>query len=84
MKLGPVPKFDKRNKPQKNLTMTSCQKIVTSLSFFRFFANLEQFGGQIPDTESAKTMFLVMVTFCLIETENRTKKSLTQLSHCFE
>ena len=49
-----------------------------------FFANLEQFGGQIPDTESAKTMFLVMVTFCLIETENRTKKSLTQLSHCFE
>ena len=85
MKLGPVPKLDKRNKPQKNLTMTSCRKIVTSLSFFRFFANLEQFGGQIPDTESAKAMFLVMVTFCLTETENRTKKSLTQLSHyCFE
>ena len=49
MKLGPVPKLDKRNKPQKNLTMTSCRKIVTSLSFFRFSANLEQFGGQIPD-----------------------------------
>ena len=65
--------------------MTSYQKIVTSLPFFRFFANLEQSGGQIPDTESAKAMFLVMITFCLTETENRTKKSLTQLSHyCFE
>ena len=60
-------------------------KIVTSLSFFRFLVNLEQSGDWIPDTESAKVMFSVTVTFCLIKTENRTEKSLTQLSHyCFE
>ena len=86
MKLGSVTKIDTRNKiTSKKLTMTSCQKIVTSLSFFGFLANLEQSGGWIPDTESAKVMFSVIVTFCLTKTENRTKKSLTQLSHyCFE
>ena len=58
---------------------------MTSLSFFGFLANLEQSGGRIPDTESAKVMFSVIVTFCLTKTENRTKKSLTQLSYyCFE
>ena len=84
MKLGPLPKLGKRNKTtSKKLKMTSCPKIVTSLSFFRFFANLEQSGGRI--TEFAKAMFLVILTFCLRETENRTKKSLTQLSYyCFE
>ena len=82
MKLGPVPKLDKR---YKMTTMTPCQKIVTSLSFFGFFTNFEQSGGQIPDTESTKVMFSVMVTFCLTEAENRTQKSLTRLSHyCFE
>ena len=86
MKLGSVTKIDTRNKiTSKKLTMTSCQKIVTSLSFFGFLANLEQSGGRIPDTESAKVMFSVIATFCLTKTENRTKKSLTQLSHyCFE
>ena len=86
MKLGPVTKLDKRNKKtSKKLTLTSCWKIVTSLSFFGFLANLEKSGGRIPDTESAKVMFSVIVTFCLTKTENRTKKSLTQLSHyCFE
>ena len=65
--------------------MMSYQQIVTSLSFFGFLANLEQSGGRIPDTESAKVMFSVIVTFCLTKTENRTKKSQTQLSHyCFE
>ena len=55
----------------------SCRKIMTSLSFFGFLANLEQSGGRIPDTESAKVMFSVKVAFCLTKTENRTKKSLT-------
>ena len=58
----------------------SLQKIVTLLLFFGFLANLEQSGGRIPDTESAKVMFSVIVTFFLTKTENRTKKSLTQLS----
>ena len=48
MKLGPVTKLDKRNKTtSKKLTLTSCRKIVTSLSFFRFLANLEQSVGLI-------------------------------------
>ena len=65
---------------QKNFALTSCQKIKASLSFFGFLANLEQSGDRIPDTESAKLMFLVIATFCLTKTENRTKKSVTQLS----
>ena len=84
MKLGPITKLDKRNKTtSKNLTMTSCRKTVTSLSFFGFLAKLEQSGSQILDTESAEFMFSVTVTFCLTKTENITKKSLTQLSHYF-
>ena len=51
------------------------------MSFFGFLANLEQSGCRNPDTESAEVMFSVTVTFCLTKTENRTKKSLTQLSH---
>ena len=60
--------------------MTSCRKIVTSLSSFQFMANLEQSGGWIPDAESTKLIFSLIVTFYLTKTENRTKKSLTQLS----
>ena len=42
MKLGPVIKIDKRNRTtSKKLTMKSCQKIVMSLSFSGFLANLE-------------------------------------------
>ena len=78
MKLGPVTTLDKRNDDV-------CQEIVTSLSFFGFLANFEQSRGWIPDTESAKVMFSVIVTFCPTKSENRTKRSLTQLSHyCFE
>ena len=32
---------------QKNLMMTSCQQIVTSLQFFQFTDNLEQSGSRI-------------------------------------
>ena len=82
MKLGPVTKLDKRNKTtSKKLMMTSYRKIVTSLSFFGFLANLEQSGCGIPDTESEKVMFSVIVTFCFTKTENRTKIPLKQLSH---
>ena len=56
-----------------------CRKIVTSLSFSQFMANLEQSGSRIPDVESAKLMFLLIVTFYLTKTENRTKTSLTIL-----
>ena len=86
MKHGPVTKLDKRNKTtSKKMMVTSFQEHVTSLSFFGFLANLEQSRDRIPDTESAKVMFSVTVTFCRTKTENRTEKPLTQLSHyCFE
>ena len=58
MKLGPVTKPDKtRQKRQKHLKMTSCQKTVTSLSFFQFMANLEQSGSRILDAWSVKITF---------------------------
>ena len=84
MKLGPTTKIDKRNKK----TSKKCDVDVVSensdvIAIFRIFG---QFGtGRIPNTESAKVMFSVKVTFCLTKMENRTKISLTQLSHyCFE
>ena len=55
--------------------MTSCQKIVTLLSFLQFMANLEQSGSRIPDAESVKFIFSLIVTFYITKTENRTKKS---------
>ena len=44
--------------------------------------NLEQSGSRIPDLQSAKLIFSLMVNFCLTKTESRPKKSLKQLS-CF-
>ena len=74
MKLGAVINLTRATTArQKILTMTSCRKIVTSLSFFGFLANLEQSGGRIPGTESAKVMFSVKVTFFLTKTENKLK-----------
>ena len=63
----------------------SCQKIVTSLSFFQFMVNLEQSGNRIPHAQSVKLTFSLIVTFYLTKAENRTKKFLTQLlNDCFE
>ena len=59
----------------------NCNVIV----IFWILANLEQSRGRIPDKESAKVMFSIIVAFCLTKSENRAEKSLTQLSHyCFE
>ena len=81
MKPGPVTKLDKGNKTmsKKNLTMTSCWKIVTSFPISQFVANLKQFGSRIPDAYSVKLMFSLIVVFLSYKTEYRTKKSLTQL-----
>ena len=62
--------------------MTSCQQIFTSLSFFQLITNLEQSGSWILDAQYVKLTFSKIVTFYLAKTENRTKKSPTQLSHC--
>ena len=66
MKLGPVTKYDKRNTvTSKKVTMTSYRKIMTSLPFFPFMANLEHSGIWIPEAWSIN----------LTKTENRTKNS---------
>ena len=86
IKLGSVPKPDKRNKTKSkkfddDVISENCGVIV-------IFRILGQFGAAWRpdwDTESAEVMFSVIVTFCLTKAKNRTKKSLTQLSHyCFE
>ena len=61
--------------------MTPCQKIMTLFLFLPFMADFEQSGSRIPDAESAKFLFSLIVTFHLTKIENRTKKSLTQLLH---
>ena len=78
MKLGPVTKLDKRNKTISkkfdNVMSENCGIIVIFLIY-------SQFGATV---QSVKCIFSFIVTFYLIKTENRTKKSLTQLSHyCF-
>ena len=65
--------------------MISCQKIVTSLPFFQFTANLEQSRSRILNAQSVKLKFSLISTFYFTKTESKTKKSLAQLSHyCFE
>ena len=56
--------------------LENCDVIV----IYGFFAYLEQSGSRIPDTESAKLLFSVIVTFCLTKTENNIKISNTALT----
>ena len=82
MKLGLVLKLTREiRQRQKNLTMTLCQQIVTSLLCFQFMAYLEQSGSQIPEAWSVILSVSLTVTFYLAKTENRTKKPVTQLSY---
>ena len=54
----------------------NCDVVV----IFSIYGQLEQSGSHIPDTNFVKLTFPLIVTFCVTEIENRTKKSLTQLS----
>ena len=64
--------------------MTTCQQIVTSLSFFQFMANLQLSGSRISEEWSIEITFSLTMTFYLTKTENKIKKSLTELSYyCF-
>ena len=69
---------DKQNNVKK-LVDNVMWEIVTLLLFFGFLDNLEQSRDRIPDKVSTKVLFSVTVTFCLTKTENRAKKSQTQL-----
>ena len=87
MKLGAVTKLDKRNKPtsknfDNDVISGNCDVIV----IFQIFS---QFGAaRRPDSGHRvckRYVFSKSNLFYLTKTENRTKKSLTQLSHyCFE
>ena len=82
MKLGPVTKLDKWNKKtSEKIDVDVVSENCDVIAIFRIFG---QFGAiQRLDSEPAKVIFSVIVTFCLTKTENRTKKSLTQLSHYY-
>ena len=84
MKLETVTKLYKgKTATSKNMTMMLCRKIMTPFAFFQLMANLEQFGSQIPEVGSLKLTLSLLVIFYLKKTENKTKKSLTQLSYYF-
>ena len=84
MKLGPVTKLEKKNKTSKKFDVDVMSENCEVIVIFRIFG---LFGAvRRPDSQSLqKFMCLVIVSFCLTKTKNRTKKSQTQLSHyCFE
>ena len=66
MKLGTVTKLYKKKTTRKKHEDDVISKIVTSMLFFQFMANLEQSGSRIPDAESTKFMFSLIVIFYLI------------------
>ena len=79
MKLGPVTKIGKRNKT------TSSQKIdvIAIFSIYGQFEAIRKLDSGCIICKSSK-LFSSIVTFYLIKTENRTKRSLTQLpNYCF-
>ena len=81
MKLGPKTKVEKRIKTtSKKFDDNIVSKLQRHHHFFQFMTNLEQSGNWIPDLQSVKITFSLIATFYLTKTENRTKKSLTQLS----
>ena len=55
-------------------------EIVTSLTFFKFLANLEQFQTWIPEAWSVKLTLSLEVIAYLTKIENRIKKSHTRFS----
>ena len=80
MKLLPVTKLDKRNKTMPKNLMSLCQKIVMPLPFFDLWSiYAPQSGKRISDAWYVKVTFSLVVTFHLTKTENRAKKSPTQL-----
>ena len=84
MTLGPITKLDKRNtatstKFDDGVILTNCDVIVIFPIYGQFAAIPK------PDAWSVKLTFSSRVIFYLTKTENRTKKSLTQVSYyCFE
>ena len=82
MKLGPVTKLEKKiTAIPKKSDDGVISEFVTSLLFFGFMVNLEEFESRGPYLYSVKLTFSSTVTFCLTKTGNRSIESLTQLSY---
>ena len=86
MKFEQSTKFNKRNKTRLNqfdddVMPANCDIIAIFLIYGQFGAILKRDSRSI----ICKTYIFIKVTFYLTKTGNRTKKSLTHLSHfCFE
>ena len=84
MKLSPVTKLNKINATMaKKLARIFCEQFITSLSFFRLLADLQQSWIPIPDACFTILIFSLITTFYLTKTENRTERYLTELSAKF-
>ena len=80
MKLGPITKLDKENKKMSknfdnDIISAKCDVIV-------IFPIFDQFGAIRKPFHFHRT-FSSTIIFYFIKTENRTKKSLTQISHYY-
>ena len=86
MKLGPVTKLDKINKTASkkfgdHIVSENCNIIAIFSIYGQFEAIRKPDSGRIV----SKTCIFINSNVYLTKPENRTKKSLTQLSHdCFE
>ena len=86
MNLGPVTKLDKKNKTTSkefddHVMSEKCDVIAIFPIYGLFGAIRKPNSGCI----ACQLTFSLTVAFYFTKTENRTKKSLTQLSHyCFE
>ena len=61
--------------------MASCWQIMTPSSFFQLIVDLKQSRTRISGTWSIISTFLFIATFYFTKTENRIRKSVTQLSY---
>ena len=77
MKLGPVTKLDKRNKTTRKIDdgfiLTNCYAIV----IFQIFGQFETIWKSDCRCIFYRSCILLITTFYLTQTENRTKKSYT-------
>ena len=82
MKLGPVTKLDKKNTTTSKILHGNIMAANHNVKF-----DLEETGGQVPDAWAVILTFSLIATFStfyLKNFENRTKKSITQISYyCF-
>ena len=85
MKPGPVTKFDKRNKtPSRKFDDDAISKYYEVIVIFLIYGQFKVIRKLNSGCIVYKTYISLIVTFYLTETKNRTKISLTQLSHyCF-